>query len=200
MRTRKIFLYLFLAGWIAGFICMNLKKSVWLENTDLWAEDMIRELSVLSLQGSALFASVLYRRGIRFLGISILATTYLGNAVCFLAAFGYGFAFGVYLMSAILRMGMRGILLGIAGIFPQGILYAGMMYGLLLWSRKTCDMIYGRGRRTGENAAYEKAMTTHVLVKQLLSWLLLLASLLAGCALECYISPALVRGIASKML
>lgn len=46
-----------------------------------------------------------------------------------------GFA-GVLTVSAVLQLGMKGILLCIAGVFPQGIFY-GMMYGMLFvhWFR-----------------------------------------------------------------
>ncbi len=190
MRTRKFFLYLFLAGMTAGILCLILKKSAWLAHTDLWTADMIEAMSAMSLQGGALFATLLYRRGIRFLGISLLATTYLGSAACFCAAFGCGLAFGVYLASAGIRLGMKGILLALVGILPQGILYGVLLYGILTWCRKTCAMIYGRDRQ---------ALKTPVLMERVLSWSVLLLLLVAGCALESYVNPALLRGIAGRL-
>ena len=181
MRGRKIFGGLFCVGVLAGILYLNLEKSVLLEQTGLWDETMLERIGHMRVQGSALFASILYRRSVRFFEIAILATTYLGYIVSIGAAVGYGFTFGAYLAAAVLRKGWRGVVVALAGVLPQGILYGILLYGLCLWCRRTWCMIYGRGEKTP------------ALAERVLTFLLLFGILVAGCALESFLNPALLQ-------
>lgn len=192
MRKRNPFLWLFVIGLFAGILFLNLEKSALLQSTGIWDADMIRHMATLSLGGSALFVSVLSRRGLRFLGVTILSTTYLGTAVCILCAFGYGFMFGGYVAAAVLRQGAKGILLALMGILPQYLVYGPMLYGLLVWCSQTCNQIYGRQVRAGAGSDIKAP----VLAERVLSWLCLLVMLLAGCALESYLGPRLLAAAA----
>lgn len=220
MRKRNPFLWLFAIGMFLGIVFLNFEKGVLLQSTGIWDADMIARMASLSLGGSALFVSILSKRGIRFLGVTILSTTYLGTAVCVLGAFGYGFMFGGYVAGAVLRHGIKGILLACLGIMPQYLFYGPMIYGLFVWCSQTCGWIYGkRGRMRPDNVGLSHAglgyMKSGVLVlgrlglngnakapvlaERVLSWLFLLALLLVGCVLESYLGPKLLA-VAAKLV
>lgn len=220
MRKRNPFLWLFAIGMFLGIVFLNFEKSVLLQGTGIWDAEMIGRMASLSLGGSALFMSILSKRGMRFLGVTILSTTYLGTAVCVLYAFGYGFMFGGYVAGAVLRHGIKGILLACLGIMPQYLFYGPMIYGLLVWCSQTCGWIYGKRRRMGSDEAglgyaglgrmkssrlefgrlrFGGNIKAPVLAERVLSWLFLLALLFIGCTLESYLGPKLLA-VAAKLV
>ncbi|MDE6168935.1 MAG: stage II sporulation protein M, partial [Acetatifactor sp.] len=113
----------FCAGLLAGIVIMNLGKSILLENTGLFDEDTLYHMKYMTVDGSALFSYVFRKRIMTVLILAMLATTYLGLAVCVGTAFWYGMSAGGYLTALALRYGLKGILLALAGVFPQYLLY-----------------------------------------------------------------------------
>lgn len=79
---------------------------------------------------------------------------------------------GILAVSAVLQLGMKGILLCMAGILPQGIFY-GMVYGMLLiyWFRHP-------------ERQWNRAKTVFVVLM-----------FLVGMLLEAYVNPVIVKGI-----
>lgn len=188
MRERFPFGYIFLVGLVAGILTMNFGKSILLEDTGLLDENTLRQLSSVNLGGSALFAFVVRKRMLVFVMFAVAATTYLGVAVCFIGAGWYGFSAGVFLAAGVLRYGMKGLLLALAATLPQYLIYIPAIYGLLLWCEKTCRMIYGK------NYYQDKDAKTPALTGRVLSLLVLAAVMLAGCALESFVNPPILRG------
>lgn len=188
MRKHFPFGYLFLVGLVAGIITMNFGKSILLEDTGLLDENTLRQLSTVNLSGSALFAFVLRKRMMVFAALAVTATTYLGMAVCVIAAGWYGFSAGAFLAAGVLRYGLKGVLLALAAILPQYLIYGPAIYGLLVWCEKTCRIIYGRNRYQ------ETDKKTPVLTGRVFSLLILMVMMLAGCVLESFVNPALLRG------
>lgn len=186
MRERNPFGYFFLTGLLAGLFIMNLGKSILLENTGLLDENTLRQLVSMNPDSSALFVFVLRRRGMEFLLLVILATTYLGTAACVFTTLWYGFSCGTFLAAGVLRYGVKGLFFVLAGLLPQYLLYGPMLYGLLLWCDKTCRMIYRK----------EKAP---VLWERMLSLIILLAALIGGCLLESFVNPSILKGFAKLL-
>ncbi len=177
----------FCAGLLAGIVIMNLGKSILLENTGLFDEDTLYHIKYMTVEGSALFSYVFRKRIITVMILAMLATTYLGLAVCMGTAFWYGMSAGGYLTALALRYGLKGILLALAGVFPQYLLYVPALMALLAWSESLFRGIYSRsGTETVEDRGF--------LIKKL-GWLLaILGAVLAGCFLEAYVNPRLLLG------
>lgn len=182
---------------------MNFGKNILLDGTGLLEEETLREMSSTASDSSVLFAFVLRERMIEFVVLALAATTYLGMAACVAAAGWYGFSTGAFLAAGVLRYGLRGILLALAGTLPQYLLYAPALYGLLLWCEKTCRMIYGKGHYGKEYYGKEYYGKEHyqegsakipAFSRRVLSLLILFAVMLAGCALESFVNPAILRG------
>lgn len=183
---RRIGLF-FLAGFVLGFLVMNMGKSTLLTDAGLFDEDTLYHMKYMTVDSSALFCYVLRKRLCGILVLSVAATTYLGMAACMGAVCWYGFSAGLMLAALMLRYGLKGLLLAVVGIFPQYLLYIPAFLFFLKWGEHLYRSIYVR------SACPDAAEKGFVLKK--VGQLLLVVSLLAmGCLLEGYINPHLLLG------
>lgn len=185
---RVRFRTLFLAGLAAGIFIMNLGKGVLLENTGLLDEYALYHMKYMAVDGGALFCYVLCRRIGGALALGILFTTYLGLVVCAAAAFWYGFSAGAFVAALALRYGLKGILLALAGTFPQYLLYAPALAALILWGARLNRCIYFRG--SGENTQGK-----YFWMKKALRLVCILSVMTMGCILESFWNPQLVLSL-----
>ncbi len=188
MRLGRLSLsYLFLAGIVLGMILIGLGRKVLLADTGILNEEALYHMKYMTVDGNALFWYVMGMRLKTSLGLVVLATTYLGLAVVGCSAVGYGASAGMFLAAAVMRYGLKGILLVITAIFPQYILYGPAYFFLLLWCRQICRLIYfEKGARLGNKQL--------ILIK-LLQLLGIIAVIIAGCSLESYINPIILKKI-----
>lgn len=108
-------------------------------------------------------------------------TTYLAPMVCGLTALWFGGAFGVFLTTALMKYGIKGILLIPAGCFPHFLIYIPAFYMLLRW----CEDLYG-------SIYLKREFTGWTGVARLL---LILLAVLAGILLESFLGPGIFQGI-----
>lgn len=180
---------IFMAGIVAGILTMGFGKSILLENTGFLDENMLGQMTSAFPDSDALFAFVLRKRLPVLAVMVLLATTYLGLIACVAADAWFGFSAGAFLAGAAIRYGLKGVLLALACVFPQYIIYGPVFYGLLLWCSRTCSMIYGREHR------YLPDKKTPILLGRVLPLVLLCIGTLAGCFLESYVNPGILKGV-----
>lgn len=176
-KNKGQLLILFLAvGFLIGIIYENLVA----RESALLSELFLRSNLERYLQTNVI--------GEKYLWYVVKARTLLLAVVCVLGCFHWkkifvvlclgtcGFFAGMMFVSAVMQHGIKGILLCIAGILPQGIFYA-MMYGMLFvyWFRYP-------------NSRWNQAKLLFVIIM-----------FLAGIVLETYVNPILVKLII-KML
>ena len=182
---RLPFMPLFWAGMLLGIITMNLGKSILLENTGLLDEYTLYHMKYMTVDSSALFYYVLGLRMKNFLLLAVLATTYLGMAVCVGTTLWYGFSVGAFLAALMIRYSLKGIIFAILSIFPQGIFYIPAMAILLLWCEQLNRGIYfknGFAEEEGELAFGRK----------ILQLVLILGIMLLGCLAESFVNPGIM--------
>lgn len=189
MRERFSFGMVFLVGLTAGILTMNFGKSILLENTGLLDENTLRQMSSVFPDSNALFAFVLRKRLMPVVAMVLVATTYLGIVACVAVDLWYGFSVGAFLTAAVLRYGFKGLVLVAAGTLPQYLLYAPALYALLVWCDKTCRMIYCKGHYYGEESK------TPILLGRVLPLVIILVGLFAGCFLESFVNPGILKGV-----
>jgi len=178
----------FLLAFVAGILTMNFGKSILLENTGLLDENMLMQMKSAFPDSDALFVFVMRKRLTFVVIMAVLATTYLGVAACMAVTMWYGFSTGMFLTAAILRYGFKGILLVAAGVLPQYFLYIPAIYALLIWSDKTCRMIYCKSYYQREDTK------TPILLGRVLSLVVILFGMVAGCFLESFVNPGILQG------
>lgn len=177
----------FCAGLLAGIVILNMGKGILLEGTGLFDEDTLCRMKYMTVDSNALFCYILRKRIGRLLGLAVLSTTYLGLAACLGITFWYGMSAGAFLTALILRYGVKGVALALAGIFPQYLVYIPCALFLLSWCETLFRGIYGRGGGPGIE-------DRRLLIKKAGQLAGILLAVAAGCLLEGYVNPHLFLG------
>lgn len=183
------FLTIFTAGIVVGIFVISLGKSILLENTGLLDEYTLYDMKYMTVDSSALFCYVLKQRLGSALVLAVLSTTYLGLAVCGGFVLWYGVCTGAFLATAVIRYGIKGILLVLVGIFPQYLIYVPAVIGMLFWCRKLYRKIYLDKSAASE---WEKGFGLPKCVLQLVG---ILSVLVVGCVLESFINPTFMQAL-----
>lgn len=187
LQTGKLPLrFLFLTGFVTGLFAVYFARGILLEDAGMLDEDMLYRMKYMTVDSNILFRYVLCRRCRNFLVLIIMATTYLGLIFCGGITVKYGFSVGFFLSMAVFRYGVKGILLGIVGVFPHYLCYVPAMILLLRWSEELYRSIYFYHNITGQG---KKSLPG-----RLGKLVLILTALVFGCILECYVNPALLKG------
>ncbi len=186
-ESRKLFTF-FCAGLLAGIVVMNIGKSILLEESGLFDEDILMRLRYMSVDSKALFCYILRKRIGRLLILAVLSTTYLGLAACMGTAFWYGMSAGTFLASLFIRYGLKGLMLACVSVLPQYLLYVPSMLALISWCESVFRGIYYRG-----GGGYE-AMDKGFLLRKSGQLVAIIMAVAAGCLMEGYINPYLLLG------
>ena len=180
---------IFTVGMFLAVIIVNLGKNMLLENTTLLDEYALYHMKYMTVDSSVLFYYILKSRLKSVLGMVIMSTTYLGMIVCAGATLWYGVCAGSYLAVAVLRYGVKGILLVLAGVLPQFLLYVPAMVLLMRWCEKMYRGIYlYKGIKT-------EAGDSLLLPRYFLQFIGILVLILIGCILESFINPHIMMGL-----
>lgn len=180
---------IFAMGMFLAVIIVNLGKNIFLKNTTLLDENTLYNMKYMTVDSSVLFYYILKSRLTSVFLIVILSTTYLGMIVCAGATLWWGICAGTYLALAVLRYGIKGVLLVLAGVLPQFFLYAPAMILLIRWCEKLYRGIYlykGIKNETGDS---------RLLLRSILQFLCMLALVLTGCVIESFINPYFMMGL-----
>lgn len=140
----------------------------------------------MTVDSGVLFAYVLCKRCRNFFVLIIMATTYLGLVFCGGITVKYGFSIGFFISTAIYRYGVKGLLLGIVGAFPQYLCYVPAILLLIRWCEDLHRSIYFYHNITGQG---KKSLPG-----RLGRLALVFLTLLLGCVLECFVNPVLLKG------
>ncbi len=183
----KNLLPVFCAGMLAGILAINIGKSTFVENTGLFDESVLSGMKYMTVDGSALFYYVLRKRMVLLLTMAVLATTYLGFAVCVGAAGWCGMAAGTFVSALVLRYGLKGLVLAVVGVFPQYLFYVPAVALTLGWCESLYRAIYSR------NACADPADKVFWM-KKLGRLGIIIAVVALGCLMEGYVNPKLLIG------
>lgn len=160
-------LQVYVLSFAVSMIYLMFRKSELLIQTSWMDSASLESLKNQLGGGRQLFFFVLRERAALIIGLFVLATTYLGNLVAHLNVIWFGTCSGMFLTIVILRYGLRGILLLIAGMFPHYLIYIPAMVLTLSLVR-------------------EKRVVNR---KYCLQLLVILLVVITGCVLECYVNP-----------
>ncbi len=184
------------AGFLLGLFLMNIGKNIFLDNTDLLSEYTLYEMKYAVIDDNAFFRYVLQKRVGMVLALALLSTTWLGMAATWACAAWLGVCGGMLLMAALIRYGLKGILLIMVGLFPQSIIYFPVIFLLLHWSYEFCLTLYFPYRLPSNNVSTGEVASKGVLIrKKMLELSILLGVVIIGCLLESYVNPKLFLGL-----
>ena len=178
--------FLFLIGFGIGLFAAYFGRGIWFQTTGILDEDTLYRMKYMTVDSGVLFAYVLCKRCRNFFVLIIMATTYLGLVFCGGITVKYGFSIGFFISTAIYRYGIKGLLLGIVGAFPQYLCYVPAILLLIRWCEELHCSIYFYHNITGQG---KKSLPG-----RLGKLALILMVLVLGCILECFVNPVLLKG------
>lgn len=184
---------LFAAGVFLGLLLMYLGRAVLLGDGGIMNESTLYGMKYATVERDAFFWYVMQKRVGLVLAVGLLSTTWLGLAAAFSCTVWLGAAVGMLLMAALLRYGLKGILLVAVGVFPQAFVYVPAAVWLLRWSCEFCMTLYFPGRLSGGGAEGDR--TDGLIKKRALQFLGILGVIVIGCLLEGYVNPVLVSNL-----
>ena len=169
-QHKKHLLIIFMAGFLIGILYTNIISRQYITVSGIFNEYYLRQYVNTEVIAAEYIWYILPMRAGPFIALAVLGYTKLKK----IAVIGYllwtGFSVGVIAVSAVIQMGMRGILLFIVGIIPQFIFYI-LAYTIVLW------YLY-----TYPDAKWNSGKTTFVFL-----------TLVMGILMEVYVNPGLMR-------
>lgn len=182
-------IYLFTIGLFLGILIVNVGYDSWIKDGSLLGMEMIARLKNSTPDGSGLFAYIIKRRMFTVCMLGLLATTVIGfPTVCIYVCY-MGLAAGCLLSVAVIRYGIRGLLLMAAGILPQGILLIPAYIALFLWVVSVNRMLYSKNPYKEYYIRYSR----QVYLKKGLQIAGIMAVVIIGCLLESYVNPKMLH-------
>ena len=181
-------LYLFAGGFVAGIFIMNIGKNFFLDNGGILNINALNRIKYLEVDGSALFRYVLKERAGGVFLLTIMATTFIGIAASYLFVLWQGALTGMFITAATIRYGMKGVLLMLAGMFPQQLLLVPAWVMLLNWCCQLCCKFY-YPHKDYETGYRNK---NSYLIRKGVMFLWIIGVVIIGSILECYVNPILV--------
>ena len=182
-------IYLFTIGLFLGILFVNLGYDTWIKDGSLLGADMITRLKNSVPDGGGLFGYVMKHRLFTVCMLGILATTIIGlPAVCGYICYA-GLSAGCLLSVAVIRYGIRGLLLMAAGILPQGVLLIPAYMALFVWAVGVNRMLYSKNPYKEYYIKYSR----QVYIKKGLQIMGIVAVVIIGCLLESYVNPKLMH-------
>ena len=182
-------IYLFTIGLFLGILIVNLGYDTWIKDGSLLGADMVARLKNSAPDGGGLFGYIMKHRLFTVCMLGILATTIIGlPAVCGYICYA-GLSAGCLLSVAVIRYGIRGLLLMAAGILPQGILLIPAYMALFVWSVSVNRMLYSKNPYKEYYIKYSR----QVYIKKGLQIIGIAAVVIMGCLLESYVNPKLLH-------
>lgn len=188
-RNGYYVVYLFTIGLFLGILIVNIGYDTWIGKGSLLGTDMIVRLKDSIPDGNGLFVYVLKHRLFAVCMLGLLATTMLGlpvvcGYVCYM-----GLSAGCLLSVAVIRYGIRGLLLMAAGIFPQGIFLIPGYAALFIWAIGVNRMLYFHGASREYHIGYGR----QAYLKRGLQMVGIIIVVMTGCLLESYVNPKILQ-------
>ncbi len=184
-------IYLFMIGLFLGILIVNAGYDTWIRNGSLLGTEMILRLKNSVPDGGELFGYIMKHRLFTVFMLGILGTTMIGiPAVCGYVCYT-GLAAGCLLSVAVIRYGIRGLLLMAAGVFPQGLLLIPAYIALFVWTLNMNRLLYVKGSygdhyiRTGRQSYLKKGIEMISIV----------VVVIIGCLVESYVNPKMLHFI-----
>lgn len=184
-------IYLFMIGLFLGILIVNAGYDTWIRNGSLLGTEMILRLKNSVPDGGELFGYIMKHRLFTVFMLGILGTTMIGiPAVCGYVCYT-GLSAGCLLSVAVIRYGIRGLLLMAAGVFPQGLLLIPAYIALFVWTLNVNRILYAKSPygdhyiRAGRQGYLKKGIEIISIV----------VVVIIGCLVESYVNPKMLHFI-----
>ena len=133
LQIKKQILAFFMPGFLLGILYANFFLKQSMLEVNVFDLDILKKYVETGIFGTAYFLYIMQIRMAPFLLLMVLASTKIKRALMPVTVVWCAFAGGTLLTIAILKMGMKGIILCVACLVPQIICYAGAYLVVLIY-------------------------------------------------------------------
>lgn len=188
---RKKWMLTFLVGMCIGIVAANMFCDAYQDQVMILSNYLLQKYPTAEIDAQRLFVYCIQIRLMPVLYIGIFSLTIFGGCYVTVYLIWLGFSFGALLSAATLRFGLRGILLCLAGMFPQFLIYVPVMAGALYFGNGLYRKLYiendsgvsaGIGRRS-------------FFIRYALVFCILFIVSIIGVCLESYVNPIILKKV-----
>lgn len=187
-RVYRSWLYLFLGSFLLGILIMNVGNETFLGDAGIFNTSSMNRLKYIEINNGKFLTYVLRQRLGGCMVLLILSTTALGLICAYGVVWWQGMVTGMLITAAVIRYGIKGLLLILGGMFPHQCLLIPGGVMLLGWCLENYYWFHRYGRGTVPYFRSRRQQFFHQGI--LLLWILLV--MLIGCVLESYVNPILI--------
>lgn len=186
-----IWFYLFLGSFFLGVFLMNMGNETLLTEEGIFSAASVSRLKYIEIDNGRFLRYVLRQRMGEGIGLILLSATGIGLTAVYVWVIWQGLLAGMTITAAIIRFGMKGLLLLLGSLFPHQLLIIPAEVMLLGW----CYENISRGQRLGGYTSTFYTGKKQQFLRQGISLLWILIVILIGCILESYVNPMLLSDI-----
>ena len=166
----RLMVLIYMAGFFCGILYTNLVSKDYVASLGIFSDYFLNQYIQTDLAGSSYIWYLIKVRVAPILGVLLLGATRIRKPAVVAFLIWTGFLCGMVFTSATLQLGVKGIALCVAAFFPQGVFYVAG-YAILLIGLYYYPKI---------NWNFQKTIAVFL-------------AICIGVALECYMSPVLVK-------
>lgn len=192
LGIHRIAILLLLLGVLLGTIFANLFKDIYLSDITLTNSMNISKINTLQINYGSLLKFVLENNYKKYFLLWILSATVIGIPFMVLFIVYHGFCTGFIISISTMQYGLKGILLFLAYIFPQYLIYI-PIYIFALW--KGYDMCINMYYNTKTNMKSKMG----VVIERLPFILVLAVMLLLGSIVETYFNTFILQKVSTML-
>lgn len=171
-QSRRQLVIWYMLGFLCGILYANFIAGNYITVTGIFHEYFLNQYTQMKIVAEEYLWYLIRWRITPFVLTAFVGCTRMRKPAAVICLLWTGFSGGVLAVAAVLRMGAKGMVLCLAGVFPQILFYI-LGYAVLLWYLYQ----YPQSR-------WDKSKTVFVVIM-----------MAAGVITEAYLNPAIVRGI-----
>jgi stage II sporulation protein M len=172
----QISVILLIIGLILGVLCANVFRENYINQMQIYEENIFSRITMGEIDYTGFFGYVLGKNFSSFVIFWLLCITILGVPYMAFKITSFGFFSGFIISAVTMQYGLKGLLLILAYIFPQGLLYLPIYLISLYKGFELCRTIYSENRNNFKGIM--KLLKNYVIIIILLAAALLVASFL----------------------
>jgi stage II sporulation protein M len=172
----QISVLLLIIGLFLGVLCANLFKENYIGQLQSYEDNVFSRITMNQIDYTGFFGYILSKNFSSFFVFWLLCITILGVPYMAFKITSFGFFSGFLISAVTMQYGLKGILLVLAYVFPQGLLYLPISLICLYKGFELCRTIYSENRNNFKGIV--KLLRGYLVLIILLAVALLVASFL----------------------
>jgi stage II sporulation protein M len=172
----QIAVLLLIIGLFLGVLCANIFRENYMNQMQLYEDDVFSKIAASNIDYTGFFGYVLSKNFSNFIIFWLLSITILGVPYMAIKVTSFGFFTGFFISAVTMQYGFKGVLLVLAYIFPQGLLYLPISLVCLYKGFELCRTIYSENRNNFGGIL--KLLRKYLIIIVLLAVALFVASVL----------------------